>query len=40
MSGDGVIYTRAALSVDDDGHVHVAQYDGDPGKLTNIRRVR
>jgi hypothetical protein len=38
-SGDGVIYTRAALSVDDDGHVHVAQYDGDPGQLTDIRRV-
>ncbi len=39
MSGDGVIYTRAALSVDDGGHVSVAQYDGDPGQLTDIRRV-
>ena len=38
-SEDGVIYTRAALSVDDDGHLHVAQYDGEPGQLTDISRV-
>jgi hypothetical protein len=38
-SGDGTIYTRAALSVDDDGHLQIAQYDGDPGQLTNITRV-
>jgi hypothetical protein len=38
-SGDGTIYTRAALSVDDDGHVRIAQYDGEPGQLTNITRI-
>jgi hypothetical protein len=38
-SGDGVIYTRAALSIDADGHLQVVQYDGDPGTLTGIRRI-
>jgi len=38
-TGDGFIYTRAALSVDPDGHLQIAQYDGEPGKLTDIRRV-
>ncbi len=38
-SGDGVIYTKAALSIGPDGHVQVSQYDGDPGTLSDIRRV-
>lgn len=38
-SGGGVIYTKAALSIDPDGHVHVSQYDGDPGTLSDINRL-
>jgi hypothetical protein len=38
-TGDGVIYTRAALSIDPDGHVQVSQYDGDPGTLSDVRRL-
>src|SRR5262245_43120618 len=38
-SGDGFIYTKAALSVDPDGHLQIAQYDGEPGTLKDIRRV-
>ena len=38
-TGDGVIYTKAALSIDPDGHVQVSQYDGDPGTLSDIRRI-
>lgn len=38
-SGDGFIYTKAALSIDPDGHVQVSQYDGDPGTLSDIRRI-
>lgn len=38
-SSDGTIYTRAALSIDPDGHIQVSQYDGDPGTLSDIRRI-
>jgi hypothetical protein len=38
-SSDGTIYTKAALSIDPDGHVQVTQYDGDPGTLKDIRRI-
>ena len=38
-SSDGTIYTKAALSIDPDGHVQVTQYDGDPGTLSDIRRI-
>src|SRR5262245_20325792 len=38
-SSDGTIYTKAALSIDSDGHVQVTQYDGDPGTLSDIRRI-
>jgi hypothetical protein len=38
-SSDGTIYTKAALSIDPDGHVQVTQYDGDPGTLRDIRRI-
>ena len=30
---------KAALSIDPDGHVQVSQYDGDPGSLSDIRRL-
>jgi hypothetical protein len=39
-SGTGSIFTRAALSVDADGRVQVDQYDGKPGTLKDVRRVR
>ena len=38
-SGDGFIYTKAALSIDPDGHLQVNQYDGEPGTLSDIRRL-
>ena len=38
-SSDGTIYTKAALSIDPDGHIQVTQYDGDPGTLSDIRRI-
>jgi hypothetical protein len=38
-SGDGVIYTRAALSIDADGRVHASQGGGPPGSLTDVSRV-
>ncbi len=38
--GDGRIYTRAALSVDADGHVKADQYDGHPGTLKDVRRIK
>jgi hypothetical protein len=39
-SGTGSIYTRAALSIGEDGRVQVDQYDGKPGALKDVRRVR
>jgi hypothetical protein len=39
-SGTGRVYTRAALSIDADGRVQVDQYDGSPGALKDVRRVR
>src|SRR5262245_22182613 len=38
-SSDGTIYTKAALSIDPDGHIQVSQYDGEPGTLSDIRRI-
>jgi len=38
--GEGQIYTQAALSVDAEGHVQADQYDGQPGTLRNVRRIR
>jgi hypothetical protein len=38
-SSDGVIFTRAALSIDADGRVHASQEGGPPGSLTDISRV-
>jgi hypothetical protein len=39
-SGSGHIYPRAALAVEADGRVRVDQYDGSPGSLKDVRRVR
>jgi hypothetical protein len=39
-TGDGRIYTRAALSVDDEGHVRAEQYDGQPGTLKDVKRLK
>lgn len=39
-SGDGSIYTQAALRVDSEGHVQAEQYDGEPGTLKDVRRVK
>jgi len=36
--GEGHIYTKAALSIDADGHVHVDQYGGRPGTLADVKR--
>jgi hypothetical protein len=38
--GDGRIYTQAALSVDADGTVKAAQYDGSPGTLKGVQRLK
>jgi hypothetical protein len=37
-SGEGHIYTKAALSIDAGGHVHVDQYGGQPGTLADVKR--
>jgi hypothetical protein len=39
-TGDGRIYTQAALSVDDEGHVKAEQYDGKPGVLKDVKRLK
>lgn len=39
-TGDGRIYTRAALSVDEEGHVRAEQYEGEPGTLRDVKRVK
>jgi hypothetical protein len=39
-TGDGSIYTQAALWVDSEGHVQAEQYDGQPGSLKDVRRVK
>jgi hypothetical protein len=36
-SGDGKIFTRAALAVDPDGHVRADQYHGNPGVLKDVK---
>jgi hypothetical protein len=36
--GDGHVYTKAALVVDEDGHVRVNQYDRRPGTLKDVKR--
>ncbi len=39
-TGQGRICPQAALWVDSDGHVQVEQYDGEPGTLKDVRRVK
>ena len=38
--GDGRIYTRAALSIDDEGHVRAEQYEGRPGTIKDVKRLK
>ncbi|HTO75458.1 MAG TPA: hypothetical protein VMQ61_05225 [Thermoanaerobaculia bacterium] len=37
-SGEGKLYPRVALSINEDGAVHVEHYDETPGRLKDIRR--
>ena len=39
-AGQGRVFTQAALWVDADGNVQAEQYDGDPGTLKDVRRVK
>jgi hypothetical protein len=39
-TGDGEVYTRAELWVDDEGHVRAAQHDGQPGTLRDVKRLK
>jgi len=39
-TGDGRIYTQAALSVDEEGHVRADQYEGRPGTLRDVKRIK
>ncbi|HKD19592.1 MAG TPA: hypothetical protein VKG23_17190 [Thermoanaerobaculia bacterium] len=39
-TGDGRIYTQAALSIDEEGHVRADQYDGRPGTLRDVKRLK
>jgi hypothetical protein len=39
-TGDGTIFTQAALYVDDEGHVRAEQYRGDPGSLKDVKRLK
>ena len=36
--GDGAVYTRSALYIDDAGYPQVEQYDRRPGKLQDVKR--
>ena len=36
--GTGHIFTKAALFVDDEGHVRAEQYEHDPGTLKDVKR--
>lgn len=38
--GQGKIFTKAALFVDDDGHVRAEQYEHDPGILKDVKRLK
>jgi hypothetical protein len=39
-TGDGRIYTQAALSIDEQGHVRADQYEGPPGTLRDVKRLK
>jgi hypothetical protein len=36
--GEGQLYTKAALSIDEEGRVRVDQYGGNPGTLRDVKR--
>src|SRR4051812_46017713 len=36
---EGLLFTRGALSISDEGRVQASQYDGDPGTLKDVKRV-
>jgi len=38
--GDGRIYTRAALSIDEEGHVRAEQFEGRPGTIKDVKRLK
>ena len=38
--GDGHIFTKAALWVDEDGHVRAEQFDGPAGTLRDVKRLK
>lgn len=38
--GEGRLHVAAALSIDDEGHVEVSDWERAPGRLLDIRRVR
>src|SRR4029077_10398102 len=38
--GTGKIFTKAALYVDDAGHVQAEQYEHDPGILKDVKRLK
>ena len=38
--GTGHIFTKAALYVDDEGHVRAEQYEHDPGILKDVKRLK
>lgn len=39
-AGDGHIFTRASLSIDDAGRVRAEQYGGRPGTLKDVKRLK
>jgi hypothetical protein len=39
-TGDGRIYTKAALSIDEEGHVRAEQFGGQPGTLKDVKRLK
>jgi hypothetical protein len=39
-TGDGTIFTKAALYIDEEGHVRAEQYRGDPGSLKDVKRLK
>ena len=38
--GEGQIYPAAALRIGDEGYVEVEQYEIDPGRLADVKRIR
>ncbi len=38
--GEGRIFTKAALYVDEDGHIRAEQFEHDPGTLKDVKRLK